>query len=63
MEQNDYNLVEPYNPTDPVVKIDPELDKNHIVLPYTNTETIGETSPYDAPYGNHTVLLLCRCCR
>ena len=44
MEENDYKLVEPYNPTDPIVKFDPELEKSHIVVPYTNTETQDDSS-------------------
>lgn len=55
MERDDkFELVEPYNPTDPVVKFDPELDKSYIVVPYANTETNDESGPFKKEFGAQT---------
>ena len=54
MEKNDYELVEPYNPTDPIVKMDPEMDQYHIALPYQSTESTEEKGPGDNAPGAQT---------
>ena len=46
MEENNNGLIEPYNPTDPIVKMDPEKEKTHIARSYMNTDTSDEEAPY-----------------
>ena len=47
-------LVEPYNPTDPIVVMDPEIDKSSIIRPYSATDTSDEISIDHNEYGAQT---------